>query len=189
MGRTDVEDALQRLEVLTGEELRMAVAKILEVASRVDRNVAVVAQETREVINTATRVEAVTRNVNRNVQGTYAGVSRSLHLFMNVLTVSWHAATLGVDMIRRSLFPIPDRSLSTLLKHTPQRGSCEGNFESGSPLPILPPTIMLRAILTIPEQQSGLPRAEHLTNGRLTTPCYGSVAIVCFSSFRSLRNH
>jgi hypothetical protein len=166
----------------------MAVAKILEVASRVDRNVAVVAKETRGVGNRITRVEAATPNVNRNVQGTYAGVSCSPHLFINVLTVSWHAATIGVDMIRRSLYPIPDRSLSNL-KHTPQRGSCEGNFESGSPLPILPPIITPRAILTIPEQQSGLPRAEHLTNGRPATPCYGSVAIVCFSSFHSLRSH
>ena len=77
MGRTDVEDALQRLDVLTGEELRMAVAKILEVASRVDRNVAVVAKETRDVGNRMTRVEAATRTVNRNMQGTYAGVSCS----------------------------------------------------------------------------------------------------------------
>lgn len=188
MGRTDVEDALQRLDVLTGEELRMAVAKILEVAHRVDRNVTVVAKETRDVGNRMTRVEAATRSVNRNMQGTYAGVSCSLHLFINALTVSWHAATIGVDMIRRSLYPILYRSLSTL-KHTPQRGSCEGNFESGSPLPILPPTITPRAILNIPEQQSGLPRAEYLTNGRTTTLCYGSVAIVCVSSFRSLRKH
>jgi hypothetical protein len=88
LGRKDIEDALQRLNVLTGEELRMAVAKILEVAHRVDRNVAVVAKETRGVGNRITRVEAATRNVNRNMQATYAGVSCSLHLFINVLTVS-----------------------------------------------------------------------------------------------------
>jgi hypothetical protein len=39
MGRTDVEDALLRLDSLTKEESLMAVAKILEVADRVEGNV------------------------------------------------------------------------------------------------------------------------------------------------------
>jgi hypothetical protein len=150
--------------------------------------VTVVVKETRDVGNRMAKVEAATRSVNRNVQGTYAGVSCSPHLSINVLTVSCHAAKIGVDMIRRSLYPILYRSLSTL-KHTPQRGSCEGNFESGSPLPILPPTTTPRATLNMPERQSGLPRAEHLTSGSTTTLCYGSVAIVWFSSSRRLRNH
>jgi hypothetical protein len=88
MGRTDVEDALQRLDVLTGEELRMAVAKILEVAHRVDRNVTVVAKETRDVGNRMANVEVATRSINVHAQGTHAGVSCPRHLFINVLTIS-----------------------------------------------------------------------------------------------------
>ena len=71
MGRTDVEDALQRLDVLTGEELRMAVAKKLEVTHHVGPNVAIV---TRDVGHRVTKVETATRSVNRNIQGPCAGV-------------------------------------------------------------------------------------------------------------------
>ena len=39
MGRTDVEDALLRLDLLTKEESLMAVAKILEVADRIEDDV------------------------------------------------------------------------------------------------------------------------------------------------------
>jgi hypothetical protein len=74
MGRTEVEDALQRLDVLTGDELRMVVANILEIAHRVDRNVAVATEVTRDVGNRMTRVEAVTRTANRNMRSAYAGV-------------------------------------------------------------------------------------------------------------------
>jgi hypothetical protein len=74
MGRTEVEDALQRLDVLTGDELRMVVANILEVAHRVDRNVAVATEVTRDVGNRMTRVEAITRTANRNMRSAYAGV-------------------------------------------------------------------------------------------------------------------
>ena len=46
IGRTDVEDALLRLDSLTKEESLMAVAKNLEITQRVDQNVMVVKERT-----------------------------------------------------------------------------------------------------------------------------------------------
>jgi hypothetical protein len=39
LGRNDIEDALKRLETLTMEEARMAIAETLNVTHRVDDNV------------------------------------------------------------------------------------------------------------------------------------------------------
>jgi hypothetical protein len=39
LGRNDIEDALKRLEILTMEEARMAIAETLNVTHRVDDNV------------------------------------------------------------------------------------------------------------------------------------------------------
>jgi hypothetical protein len=41
LGKSDIEDALKRLDTLTQEEARMATAEVLKVAQRVDNNVAV----------------------------------------------------------------------------------------------------------------------------------------------------
>ncbi len=41
LGRNDIEDALKRLDALTMEEARMAIAETLNVTHRVDDNVAV----------------------------------------------------------------------------------------------------------------------------------------------------
>jgi hypothetical protein len=46
IGRTDVEDALLRLDSLTKDESLMAVAKNLEITHRVDQNVMVVKERT-----------------------------------------------------------------------------------------------------------------------------------------------
>jgi hypothetical protein len=72
MGRTEVKDALQRLDVLTGEELRMTVIRVFEVVNHVDRNVA--AEIVRDDSNKLNGVEEATHGVNRTIQGAYAGV-------------------------------------------------------------------------------------------------------------------
>jgi len=56
VGRTDVEDALQRLETLTKEEGLMTAARNLEVTHHVDEKVNV--------------VEGLARNVDNNVKAT-----------------------------------------------------------------------------------------------------------------------
>jgi hypothetical protein len=55
-GRTDLEDALQRLDVLTKEEILMTAARNLEVTHRVDVNV--------------TATQELTQNIHDNVEVT-----------------------------------------------------------------------------------------------------------------------
>ena len=69
VGKTDLEDALQRLDVLTKEENLMTAARNLEVTHRVDNN-----------------VTELTRIIHENVRVTHHGVQRSLDIFIHVVT-------------------------------------------------------------------------------------------------------
>ena len=68
-GKTDVEDVLQRLDVLTKEENLMTAVRNLEVTHRVDVN-----------------VTELTRVIHDNVEVTKHGVQHSLHVFIHVVT-------------------------------------------------------------------------------------------------------
>jgi hypothetical protein len=57
-GRTDIEDALQRLDKLTHEEAVMATAQVLKLAHRVDNKVTGVENKIDEVIDCAQGVLA-----------------------------------------------------------------------------------------------------------------------------------
>ena len=48
LGRNDVEDALKRLDILTMEEVRMAIAETLNVTHSVDDSVAVLTEGERD---------------------------------------------------------------------------------------------------------------------------------------------
>ena len=50
LGKNDVEDALKRLDTLTQEEARMAIAETLKVARNVDDKVTVVLEGTQNVV-------------------------------------------------------------------------------------------------------------------------------------------
>jgi hypothetical protein len=69
MGQTEVEDALQRLDGLRGEELRTTVTRIFEAVNHMNRNLA--AEIVHDDSNKMNVVEA-THGVNRNIQGAYA---------------------------------------------------------------------------------------------------------------------
>ena len=69
-GRTDVEDALQRLEVLTEEENLMAAARNLEVTHDVNGNVIATQELTHRVDDKVTTIEAVIHDVDGDVQKT-----------------------------------------------------------------------------------------------------------------------
>jgi hypothetical protein len=86
LGRTDVDDALLRLDMLTKEENLMATAKILEVTQNVQEDMNKVVKTTQDVHNTMIKLETETRIANRAAQATSASVYRSLDLFINVLT-------------------------------------------------------------------------------------------------------
>jgi hypothetical protein len=64
VGRTDIEDALERLDMLTKEEIGMTVARNLAVTHDVDGNVRV--------------VEQVTRGIDDNVRALKDGAQSSL---------------------------------------------------------------------------------------------------------------
>ena len=51
MGKTDIEDALRRLDQLTQEEVRMATARLLTLTHGVDSNVARIDDEVKGVNN------------------------------------------------------------------------------------------------------------------------------------------
>jgi hypothetical protein len=86
LGRTGVDDALLRLDMLTKEENTIVTAKILEVAQNVNENMNTVVNLTQDVRNTVIRSEEVTQTANRTAQATSASVYRFLDLFINVLT-------------------------------------------------------------------------------------------------------
>jgi len=71
-GRTDLEDALQRLDVLTKEENLMTAARILEVTHHVDVNV--------------TATQELTRDIHDNVEVTKHGTHHPFGIFIRIVT-------------------------------------------------------------------------------------------------------
>ena len=56
LGRNDIEDALKRLDTLTMEEARMAIAETLNVTHKVDENVAVLVDGGRDTFSGHPRI-------------------------------------------------------------------------------------------------------------------------------------
>jgi len=71
VGKTDVPDALPRLDMLTKEENLMAVARNLEITHRVDVNV--------------TATQELTRSIHDDVKVTKLGVQHSLDIFIHIV--------------------------------------------------------------------------------------------------------
>lgn len=87
LGRTDVEDALLRLDMLTNEEKLKMTARILEVTDRIDKNMNAITETNQAMRGTMKNLEAEARIANRTTQATYISVYHFLDLFTNVLTV------------------------------------------------------------------------------------------------------
>jgi len=68
VGWTNVENALKRLDTLTQEEMRMAVAGNLEVTHGINDNVKVIKAITSDVSNNMNVLKEVTRSVDNNVR-------------------------------------------------------------------------------------------------------------------------
>ena len=66
IGRTDIEDALQRLDKLTQEEARMAAAQNLKVTHTVDKGV-------RDVVDTMVALDDKVTSINNEVAEVIAG--------------------------------------------------------------------------------------------------------------------
>jgi hypothetical protein len=68
VGRTDVEDALRRLDTLTKEENLMTAARNLEVTNNVDVNVTATQKIIDHVDENVTEVKEAVRNVHGNIR-------------------------------------------------------------------------------------------------------------------------
>jgi septal ring factor EnvC (AmiA/AmiB activator) len=69
IGRTDIEDALKRLDMLTQEEARMAAAQVLKVTNTVDDRVQGIADNILGVDNRVADVGDRLQEVNEQVMG------------------------------------------------------------------------------------------------------------------------
>ena len=67
LGKNDIEDALKRLDTLTTEEARMAIAETLKVTNRVDDTVNRVDDTVNRVDDTVNKVDGTVNRVDDNV--------------------------------------------------------------------------------------------------------------------------
>jgi hypothetical protein len=91
IGRTDVEDALQRLDTLTKEETLMTAARNLEVTHHVDDNVAAVKEVTQGVRDDMKVVEKVTRRVDHGAN----------YILIFVHFLNWLPPNPAMDQLQR----------------------------------------------------------------------------------------
>ena len=98
VGRTDVEDALQRLDVLTKEESLMTAARNLEVTHRVDVNVKETKELTRDVHDNVITIDD-------NVKVTRHGAPNDFHVFIRFTNLFLSVVEKAIDEQQRSLLP------------------------------------------------------------------------------------
>jgi tetrahydromethanopterin S-methyltransferase subunit G len=84
IGRTDVEDALKRLDKLTNEEARMAIAENLRATHAVDERVMGVTEQVLAVDDRLANVDDRVANVNDKVTEVIHGVYQSFSVMGNV---------------------------------------------------------------------------------------------------------
>lgn len=77
MGRTDIEDALQRLETLTKEEGLMTAARNLEVTHHVDGKVTTIKEVVRDVDSNVKEAKELTHQVGVHVN-VVEGIARNI---------------------------------------------------------------------------------------------------------------
>jgi len=83
-GRTDVEDALKRLDMLTKEESLMTAARNLEVTHRVDVNVVATQEAIQDVDGNVKETKELTRDVHDNVKVTKHGARYSFKIVIHL---------------------------------------------------------------------------------------------------------
>jgi hypothetical protein len=196
IGRTDVEDAVLRLDSLTKEESLMAVAKNLEVTQEnleatkknlevthdVDCNVKDIKVLAEDIDD---KVQAIDR-VDQNVKV----VKERAQLFPSLFT---HVTCTDAISYRRRGSPKQERmninvrysSIVPLLiiqdDAHPQGIRSKRNFNDGFLLPTVPSIIIMLARLSMMGPGRGLFNAANFENGRTPVLCCGLVAIVRYS--------
>ena len=166
IGRTDVEDALLRLDSLTREESLMAVAKNLEVTHYVDGNVK--------------DIKVLTEDIDGNVKAVKERTQSFLILVAHgptLLLIMSKQERMSNNVRHSSMVP----SLAVEADTRSQGTGCKRSFKDGSLLPNVPSIITMHARSSMMELERGLLIATNFENGRRTVLCCGSVAIVRFS--------
>jgi hypothetical protein len=129
LGKTDIEDALRRLDQLTQEEVRMATARLLTLTHSVDSKVARMDDEVKGVND---RVKDVTDTVKVVLDGAWCLIFSCL-LLVNVLMARWkrskinltanrkrsnsHYATYGEQRLRNKEFVVPYCTQTLLISY------------------------------------------------------------------------
>ena len=149
IGRTEVEDALKRLDKLTQEEARMPTAQILKVTHTVDEHVRGVRDEVLGVDNRVARVDDSVAHVDdrvARVDDRVAGVEDR------------------VDQVKR--MSSPNRiDTCTVAQPSSQRINYDRIFVDGSPHRIPPRIITLPVVLIIRGLQLGSFKEVYMMNG------------------------
>ena len=115
-GRTDVEDAVERLDMLTKEENLMTAARNLEVTHQVDVNVIATQELTHRVDDKVTTIEEVihdvdgnvketkelTRDVRDDVKLTRHGAQNSFEIFIHFTHLCLSVVATAIDEQQRS---------------------------------------------------------------------------------------
>jgi hypothetical protein len=161
IGKTDMDDALKRLDKLTQEEARMATAEVLRATHAIDERVASVDDKVTEVLNGAQTVSSQTRE--------FFNLDRSDGKESNQVIKQ---TANDVDQVKRS------SSLnligSNLAPYTSfQKTSCGRTSTNGSPHQIRRLIITLRAVLITRRWQPGSFKAAFSGNGNQQARFFG----------------
>jgi hypothetical protein len=84
LGKTEIQDGLQRLDMLTKEETGLAVARNLVVTHDVDGNVKTIKEVTQDMDNTVKATQDLTRGVDCNVKAVGGDVKEARELIQDV---------------------------------------------------------------------------------------------------------
>jgi len=104
-GRTDVEDALERLDMLTKEENLMTVARNLEVTHLVNVNVIATQEAIQDVDGNVKETKELTRDVHDNVKVTRHGARCSFEILIHFTDPCMSVMETAIDEQQRSLHP------------------------------------------------------------------------------------
>ena len=135
IGRTEIEDALKRLDKLTEDEARMATAQVLKVTHRVDERVRGVGDEVLGVDNRVARVDDRVARVDDSV-----------------------------DQVKRTSSPDCIDTWN-VAQSSSQKINYDKIFVDGSPRQIPPRTTTLPVVLITREPQLGSFKAVYIRNG------------------------
>ena len=103
IGRTDMEDGLKKLDELTQEEARMAVAENLRATHAVDERVRVVASTVLEVDESVARVDGRVAGISDQVAGVDDRVA-SVDNMVAIVNDTVKDIDTALDQIRRSSY-------------------------------------------------------------------------------------